>query len=363
MNKYLGHTAVVLCLMAGAASAQELCSVYTVQKGDTLSIIASTAGVRGGFQTIYLANSDTLASPNIIEINQKIIIPCADGTLPGKTTAAAVEQPATAAKPKEKPVEAAAELPPIRFLTGGGYAPFTDEALPGRGMFTELVEMAMKRGNPDQAYDITFVNDWDAHLTALMPSGAFDMGFPWSLPDCTKVDFLSPETQIRCLEYDASDPFFEAVVGYYTLAGSDLVTATSSEDLKNQRLCRPDGWFIFDLEARELVEPKIPVLMRAPTQTDCWTALQEGKVDVVTFDALPAQDDILRLGITDEIAEIPGLTDVTTGHVFVPKNNPNGKAYLEILNAGLKGMREDGTWFEIISLRLRQHGEKQATAD
>jgi ABC-type amino acid transport substrate-binding protein/LysM repeat protein len=381
-NSLLGHTALALGLMVTSASAQELCSVYSVQKGDTLSGIASKAGVKGGYQLIFSANRDTLSSPNVIEIDQKIVIPCADGSLPGVTTAAiepaavepAVEEPAVtepaATEPAatetvatEEPKPANAELPEIRFLTGGDYAPFTDEELPEGGMFTELVRRSVERGDPNQKLSVTFVNDWSTHLNDLLPSGAYDAGFPWFLPDCSKLDLLSPDMQNRCTGFDATEPYFEVVVGFYVKAGDELANATSYDALKGKRICRPDGWFTFDLEAAELVEPKIPLLLRAPSQVECWRALQDGKVDVVTFDALPAESDIATLKIGEEVKEITGIASTVTAHVFIPKNNPNSAAFIATLNKGLNEMRADGSWFSIVSQRLREHEEKQAAGN
>ena len=369
----LGLTALALALTGTAATAQELCSFHKVVPGDTLSQIAKAAGVSGGYQVLYSANRDKLSSPNIIEVGMSLSIPCADGTLPGATTAEAEQLEAAlavavaepTAEPEPEPAAAAepaptAALPEARFLTAGSYAPFTDEDLPEGGMFTELVKLSMQRAAPDQAYKVSFVNDWGAHLTELLPSGAFDMGFPWYLPDCSKVELLSPATQMRCTDYDASDPFFEAVVGYYTKAGSDLVNVTTHDQLKGKRLCRPDGWFTFDIEALGLVEPNVTMLV-APTQLDCWRALEANEVDVVTFDALPAEDDIVTLGIADNVKELSALATVQTIHVFTPKANPDGKAYLDILNKGLKSLRDDGTWFKVVSTRLREHEEKQAS--
>ena len=52
------------------AHAQEACSSYTVVRGDTLSQIASRAGVQGGFQFLFNANTDVLTSPSLIEVGQ-----------------------------------------------------------------------------------------------------------------------------------------------------------------------------------------------------------------------------------------------------------------------------------------------------
>lgn len=333
-------------MTAGDARAQNLCEIYTVVQGDTLSDIARRAGIEGGYQVIYSANRDVLDSPNILEIGYRLKMPCADGSLPlGNGTANAESAPSVA------PVVASGDLPQIRFLTGTDYAPFVDEGLPEQGMLTELVKRSVDIGKPDQEYRVVVINDWSAHLTELLPSGAFDAGFPWFLPDCTKLQNLSPNNAMRCTEFDASEPFFEAVVGFYTLKGSEYEGVTSYEQLFNSRVCRPEAWFTFDFEAERLVEPNITRL--APqTQVECWEALLAGEADVVTFDALPAEADIEMLGIRDKVVEMTDLSGQATMHVFIPKDNPNSKAYLDIMNAGIAQMRSNGEWFSIVSKHL-----------
>jgi ABC-type amino acid transport substrate-binding protein len=372
----LGHTAFAIALLTTAASAQDLCSVYTVKPGDTLSGIAKAAGVSNGYQGVYASNRDVLSNPNIVEIGQKLTIPCADGSLPGTTEAAAevvAEPPVEVVieAPAEPVVEATTEaavaesatpvdLPMLRFLTGGDYAPFVDEELPEGGMMVEIIKAAMARGDAEQDIKFTVVNDWGSHLTELLPSGAFDAGFPWFLPDCSKIDLFSDATKSRCTDFDASDPLFEIAVGFYAKPGNPASSATTYEDLKGKRLCRPEGWFTFDLEAAGLVEPAVTMLV-PPTQVECWRALEADEVDVVTFDALPAEADIATLQISDNVKEITPLAGIVTSHVFIPKNNPNGDAYLDILNEGLADMRADGTWFGIVSTRMREHEELNAS--
>ncbi len=372
-----GHTALAIALMTTAASAQDLCSVYTVEPGDTLSQIAKVAGVSSGYQGVYAANRDMLSNPNIIEVGMKLTIPCADGSDPTVEAAAAPEpapeavvetvaEPVVTAtaepvvEPAIDPPATPVDLPMLKFLTGGNYAPFVDEKLPEGGMMVEIIKAAMARGDAGQDIKFTVINDWGAHLTELLPSGAYDAGFPWFLPDCTKLDLFSDATKARCTEFDASEPLFEIAVGFYAKPGNPASSATTYDDLKGKRLCRPDGWFTFDLEAQGLVEPAVTMLV-APTQVECWRALEADQVDVVTFDALPAEADIATLKISDNVKEIMPLAGVVSSHVFIPKTNPNGKAYLAMLNKGLTDMRADGTWFSIVSTRMREHEEMNAS--
>jgi hypothetical protein len=361
----LGPTALALALTSTAASAQDLCSTYIVKRGDTLSGIAKAAGVSNGYQGVFAANRDVVSDPNVIEVGLKLTIPCPEGAQP--TTEAAAE-PEKAVEPvveatAEVPVDAAAgsaELPPLRFLTSGDYAPFADQSLPGGGLHVEIVEAAMARGNPDLEYKLSWVDDFEVHLTELLPSGAFDAGYMWFMPDCSKVGLYGPEAQMRCSTYLASDPFFEDAVGFYTMAGNPLVDIKSYDELKGKRICRPEGWFMWDLEAEGLVEPTVTMVTPA-TQIDCWKALQAGEADVVTFDAAPAEADLVTLKISDNIQEIKALASIQTSHVLIPKNNPNGEAYIAILNKGLAEIRADGTWFNILSTRMREHEERNAT--
>ncbi len=332
-------TCGVATLSADTVAAQSLCSNYTIVRGDTLYGISEAVDLSGGFQQLYNANRNVLAGPNTLEVGQVIRIPCADGALP----IVGDSQPARVATA----VAGATSDRPVRFLTGSNYAPFTDENLPGGGLFTEMVQRSMELGNPDQEFEVIFVNDWGSHLTTLLPIGAFDMGFPWFLPDCSKVDILSEANALRCTQFDASEPFYDALVGYYTLAGSPYEGVTEYEQLYGARLCRPDGWFSFDLEGEGLVAPNIELIF-APTEERCWELLQLSAVDIVTYDALPAEEDYSEMGLEDRIVKIPALASKQTLHVFVPKNNPNGQAYLQTVNAGLEQLRLSGEWFEIV---------------
>jgi ABC-type amino acid transport substrate-binding protein len=348
---------VALCAagLVGAgqsAQAQELCSSYTVVSGDTLSRIAADAGVSGGFQRLFDVNRDKLSSPNRIEIGQVLRIPCADGALPDSADEPAPAE--TAITPVPERVLATPEAPrPLRVITASGYAPFTDESLEGGGLFTQLVLRSLEIGVPDQDISFFFVNDWNSQLNSLLPSGAIDMAFPWFKPDCSRVELLSPRNAYRCTDFNHSDPFYDALVGYFALAGNAYADAQTYDDLAGARLCRPDAWFTFDLEAEGLVAPRIS-LLQAPSQVACFEALVAGEVDVVTYDVLPAEEDIRTMGLSDRVVKIDALASSQTLHVFVAKDNEFANEMLAPLNAGLASLRESGEWFSIVRAGVQQ---------
>lgn len=333
-------------LTAGQVQAQEQCSTYTVVRGDTLSGIASAADVRGGFRVLFDANSNVLASPNLLEVGQVLTIPCADGSLP--TSAAPVVAASTAPAPvTSAPARA------LRIATGSDYAPFSDEDLPGGGMITRMVDRSMQLGNPDQEFDIVFVNDWGSHLETLLPIGAIDMAFPWFRPDCSRVENLGPASASRCNDFNHSDPFYEIIVDFYTLNGSEYANAQSTDDLMGARICRPEAWFMFDLEAAQLVEPNITYVTTV-AQNGCFQLLKDGEVDVVTYDALPAEEDIRSAGMEDAVATLEPLRGTVSSHIFVSKNNAFANEALPIINAGLEQLRLSGEWFTIVRESIQE---------
>ena len=323
--------------------AQSACSIYETQPGDTLNSIARTARIAGGHQILFSANTDVITSLSALEVGTKLRIPCEDGSLPKHAVAESV--PTAVLANRERP---------SRFLTGSDNAPFTDQDAREGGMFTEMVRRAMTLGAPEAEFKIIFVNDWNSHLTELLPYGAFDMGFPWFLPDCSQLSRLSASNQKRCTDFDASDPFFEAVVGYYAKAESPYQDAKSAGDLYGARLCRPESAFTFDLEALGLSSPNV-ALVRPSAQQDCWQLLLTGAVDVVTLEALPAEDDMTALRLTRTVKEIAALATVETMHVFSPKGRQNGRAEMAALNAGLAALRDTGEWYQIVATQMREH--------
>ena len=338
-------------LSSPAAQAQALCGSYEVSRGDTLGRIATRAGVPGGYKALYAVNRDVLSSPHVMEVGQILRIPCADGSVSEQADASVVsiaepvtvQETAAAPAPKAAPAEAA----PIVFLTGSGFAPFTDEDLPEGGAITQMVKRSLALAAPEREIKVVFVNDWGAHLGDLLPTPAFDAGFPWSIPDCTKVALLSEPNARRCTQFDHSDPFYEEGVSYYTLAASPLTNATTPEALHGSTICRPDGWFSFDLEGRGLTAPNVEIVWPGD-QLDCWSMLQAGEVDLVTYDTQVVEEDIRELGIGEAVVEMEALKGSTKMGVFVPKDHPNGAEIIAVINEGLSELRMSGEWFTIV---------------
>lgn len=338
--------AALLLGASGGAFAQSIdCGGdYAIARGDTLRAIAVRAYGVGNFQLIYLANADVIGpNPNLIEVGMRLRIPClGDAPTPAAATGAGAQLAAVNLR-----TDAAAPGRGAQFIGVDGNAPFSDGDLPGGGLFTELMTLAMQRAGGDVG-DIDFAPDWPAQLSALLPGGGYDVGFPWVRPDCDRPAALGAESRARCRSFDFSDPFFEVVLSFYTIHGSEYEGAATHEALFGARLCRPDGMFVGDLEAEGLVEPNVS-LVAPPTAQDCFDALLVGEVNVVTMDALTAEKTLeTTAGAARKVTELEGLATLQTLHAVAPRTSAAGRAALGRLNDGLRVMRGSGEWFAAV---------------
>jgi hypothetical protein len=393
-----------LALSAGIAQAQDACTTYTVVAGDNLRFIARSAyGDADLYRVIYRANVDVIgAKADLIEVGAKLVIPCdpdsqdtsvvtiaqpeSTGLVTGvvdpatqpvkvvpplplgtaEPVATAPTEPAVepsasdavASVTEPAPTEVAAEpadvvMTPVKFVTGNGYAPFTDEMLAGGGMFTQLVEMAIFRADPAIPYNMTFISDWQAHIDALLPSQAYDLSFPWPKPDCSGSTMLSPGDQARCDDFVFSAPFYEIVDGFFATAGSDLANANDYSAFVGKRICRPEGYTTGVLDSVGLGMETVK-LTRPFTAADCFKALSAGEVDLVSIDAEVGDSAIAELGLTGKFVQNPFLMTLESLHVIAHKSNPKAVQMVVMLDSGLVEMYESGEWYDIVSTALAQ---------
>jgi Bacterial extracellular solute-binding proteins, family 3 len=348
-------------LTGTAVLAQEACTTYTVARGDNLRNIARTAYGDGDlYRVIYDANVSVIgATADLIVVGTQLNLPCkSDETAPAETALTVEEAVVT---PVAATIEAAPEEPkakPISIVTGNGYAPFADERLPGGGMFTQLVEMAVFRADPSIPYNLTFINDWQAHLDALLPSGAYDLSFPWIRPDCEGAAMLSPGDEMRCTDFVFSGPLYEVVDGFFAMRESGLAAATTYADYEGKRICRPEGHTTGVLDNAGLTASKI-TLVRPTEVTDCFEALAAGEVDLVSIDAEVGDSAIAKLGLADKVEQNPQLLSLLSLHVVAHKSNARAVEMIGKLDTGIIEMYESGEWYDIVSTALTAGSARQ----
>lgn len=385
-----------LSALAGAAPAQQPIScgtLYQVQRGDTLHSIAMQAYGNGNYLAIFDANRDLLPSATRIEVGEQLLVPCLDGTGPqtraevvaagapaGQAGAAqaasgpaasaqagsgqaAAQVAAQAGNPAAAPPSASdlatalAAIPPdraIRVLTGPDFTPFVDPSLPGGGLATQLVRLALEQAAFGRPYRIAIASDWTRQLD-LLAQGDFDLGFPWYKPDCARAASLGPAMQRECKDFLFSRPLFDVEMAWYVRAGDPLAKATDAQALVGHRLCRPATYFTFDLKEQGLVQPATTLVFPKKPE-DCFVLLQAGVVDAVSLARVVAGPEIARLGLDGKVAEAPDLASVETLHVIAPKSSAQARTFLATFNAGLAALKQSGRWFEVVSHQLGAFG-------
>lgn len=343
--------AALSLLSSPAAMAQEACTTYTVQEGDTLGSIAQAAYGAYDYQRIFNANREVLSNNlNNLPVGTQLILPCLDGRLTPESApvadAAAIE---TSAAPAAG--TSGSYNPPVRVLSANGWAAFTDESLPGGGMFVRLMTTALQRAGNSYDNNVSYVDDVVSHIETLLPSGAFDVGIAWDIEDCTKADLLPDLARKLCLEYDFSDPIYEIVYGYATLPDNAYANARSYQDFAGARMCRPAGWASSDILRNGLAEPLVTWL-RPEGFNDCFDMLLAGEIDVYAMDVEFIAENIRSSGKGADIVINPSLAEFMPQGFVVHKSNRRSAEILAAINAGLLEMRDSGEWYEIVSSSL-----------
>ena len=350
-------TTATVALSAGMASAQQACTNYTVSDGDTLATIAITAYGTSNYQPIFNANRNIVTNPNDLDPGLVLALPCEDGSLPDGRSA----QEVIAAEESrfESTRRSNAYEPPIRLVTGNGWAPFTDESLNGGGFMTRIATTSLHRAGNSRDYSVSFVDDWGAHLSTLLPLGAFDVSIAWTMPDCTNRSYeWSEETTTRCTQFYATVPVYDTVRGFYTLPESSYVNATTFAEFEGATVCRMDGWSMIDLEEQGINVSNVTVL-RPKTARECLDAVLNGTADAASFEVQLAADTMSEMGLTqNDLVENPFVSTLSSLAFLVHRTNPFGRQYVAMMNKGLNEMRESGEWYAIISDTLREQNDR-----
>ena len=332
--------AFALTLAPERAAAQEACEYYRVKKGDSLREIAQAAYGDKEFRRIYRANEAEIGrNPNVISVGIVLRLPCLDGTFPDAN--------------KTAEVTASEDEGVISFVTANGYLPYTDESLGNRGLFTHLVATAMTRANPDLPVEITFINDWAAHLESLLPRQAFDASFPWTQPGCETQGSLTTVELYACQNFVYSDPFYEVVDGFFSRADSPLSQVVEARGLEGTTVCRPEGYPTSHMDQLGLMPPAVTMVQ--PTSAyACFEQLMAGKVDLVALDTRAAERVVMDMGLDNQVSENPYLYGIEPLRVALHKSNPKSAEIVEALNIGLGIMLQSGEWAAIVSEGLKE---------
>ncbi len=336
-------------LTSDGASAAPTCSQpYTVSAGDTLSRIARTAYQDPNLWPYIYGYSTNAAvigvNPGLISIGITLKLPPCPKT--GQET---VVEPIVNDR-------AARTSDTIETLTSSDYAPFTDQNIENGGMLTEIVDAAFGEADGDPKHSIDWINDWSAHIDPLLRRHKYAMGFPWFKPNCDAPETLSDDDIKRC-EFDFSEPLFDMLIILFKRS-DDGRALVSDQDLHGTRLCRPAGYFTFDLTARGLIPGETIELEHPQSVGECFHKLVDGDVDFVTINEFTGESAIKEFGYGDVVNASEQLADTLGLHLIIHRDHPNASALLRQFNSGLSALRKNGRYDEIVGRHLAAfHGQ------
>mmetsp|Transcript_29429 Transcript_29429/g.57596 ORF Transcript_29429/g.57596 Transcript_29429/m.57596 type:complete len:225 (+) Transcript_29429:1483-2157(+) len=215
-------------------------------------------------------------------------------------------------------------------------------------MLTELINAAFEVTPEPATYSITWENDWSKHLFPMLDSTAFDMGFPWFMPDCA-----GNPGHDRCANFHFSEPLVDLVILAFARVG-DSLAFESDADMHGKTLCRPAGYFTHDLDraGRHWLTKGLVTLEQPATPDACFEMLLSGDVDVVVLNEFLGVQKVFELGLTDQVAPLERPVSVEGLHVVISKKHWRGTAHLYRFNAGLAKLRQSERYNEIVSRHL-----------
>jgi polar amino acid transport system substrate-binding protein len=338
-----------------AAIAQTCGADYVMKEGESLADIAGKAyGNSSQWTLIFYANQDRMgANASVVSPGLSIRIPCLAGqaaAVPPSPQAPVVAAPAD-------DMELSPTVKRLEFITADGFAPFTDRSLSNAGMFTQIVAKAMDiikdRSGGDFSYNISWVNDWTAHLNPLLVTRAFDVGFPWSKPDCTRPTELSQDARYRCQRFFFSDPVYEVLTALFVKSNSPIAFL-KDEEVVGKTICQAANQSTYELDkgGRNWVKENKIVLLRPQSVEECFKLLESGAANAVVAPDLTGKAAIASLGLGDKVKALPRPVAIGTLHLIVPKTHPHASTILYYLNSSIAKLRENGEYDKIAESHL-----------
>jgi polar amino acid transport system substrate-binding protein len=347
---------------AGRAEAQTCGTDYTVKEGESLADVAARVyGNSSQWTLIFYANQDRMgANASLLVPGLSIRIPCLGGQQSVTPAPAAVspspQTPAVGAAGSGE-MELSSVVKRIEFLTADGSTPFTDRSLPSGGMITQIVTTAMdlikEQSQGTFAYNVSWVNDWAAHLNPLLITRAFDAGFPWLKPDCSKPAELSQDAKYRCQKFFFSDPLYEVFTVLFVKSNSPI-TFAKDDEIIGKTLCQPIGSSTYDLDkgGRNWAKDNKVLLLRPQTIEECFRLLDNSSVNAVVASDLTGKAVTASLGLGDKVKALPRPVGIGTLHLIVPKTHPHASTVLYYINTSIAKLRESGEYDKIVDSHL-----------
>lgn len=219
----------------------------------------------------------------------------------------------------------------LRLATGSGYAPYSDEALPGGGMLTALVRRVMELGGYDARIEwLPWKRGYE--LTRL---GHYDATFPYA---------RTPE---REAEYLYSDLLYGGERAIYVRRG-ESVDPSNPGSMADKTYCLATGFVLYPRVETLVAQGRLRV-ERAPSLTSCAKMLALGRVDLFIADAVVGGRAVEAAAVDDRVIRMPKPFERGELYIIVPRSHSDGQELIDRINRALKTLKASGEYDRIIA--------------
>lgn len=220
---------------------------------------------------------------------------------------------------------------PLRFVTGDNYPPFTDQTYDGGGAATQLVTRIFTDAGFSVSIDwLPWSDGYDANLT-----GTYAGTFPYlKSPQRQGVNFFS-------------DPIIEVTDNIVTSA-KDGRSFETLDDLHGRVHCTPKGYAVSE-PLQALIDDGLLFIAEPRIENRCLESILAGETDFFSLNPFALSSMLRTFGIERSavrVSEQP-LSSFTL-HLIVSKGRSDGRRIIKIFNDGLRMLRENGAYDEIM---------------
>ena len=220
-------------------------------------------------------------------------------------------------------------------ITNGEWPPYLSENLPGHGKVTQIVTEAFSIAGVSAEY--TFFSSWARALVEAEKGSRWSGSIVWAKTDEREEKFLF------------SDPILVLEDNFFYLKGKQFDWDTV-EDLKEERIGLTRSYYYGELISAAEQRGQLNISY-ANTDINNFLKLLNYRVDLVGV-ATDVGYALIKKNLTPEqvalVTHHPKPFRTNSYHLLISRRVENADKLIEIFNAGLKTLRENGRYREIL---------------
>jgi len=220
----------------------------------------------------------------------------------------------------------------IEIVLTNNIKPFVDNSSSPKGVVVDRVKKALS-SIKNIKYSIDYIGDENLLMhPPLLENGKYDIGLRWNQPDCTSKNN-------KLCDFIVSKPLFQTVSKFYRRKNSTN-KISHPKDIYGKNICRPKGWFKFDLEKQGFIDGENINITSPDSVKECFSKLKNGKVDFVALTEYSALPVIKSMRLSKYIESVDLLSTPIIFSLIANQKNPKAYIYIHKLNISLSKLKK-----------------------